>query len=62
MSSPVPAGSSLEELVPDPDEGALLAAADRHPVQWAFETATVTAASNLIEELQRAANPAVLAA
>jgi hypothetical protein len=37
-------------------------ASERHSVQWAFETGSVTAASNLIEELQRATNAAVLAA
>jgi hypothetical protein len=50
------------ELVSSPSEETLRDASARHTIQWAFETGTVTAASNLIEELQRATNPAVLAA
>lgn len=56
MSSPVQA------LVSDPNAAALREAAERHSIQWAFETGAVTAAANLIEELQRATNTAVVAA
>ncbi len=56
MSSPAQA------LVSNPGEEALRDAGERHSVQWAFETGTVSAASNLIEELQRTTAAAVLAA
>jgi hypothetical protein len=56
MSTPSPA------LVPDPSAETLQGVRQGHGVQWAFERATVTAASNLIEELQRTTNAAVLAA
>jgi hypothetical protein len=56
MSSPAPA------LVPNPTAEILSDITERQATQWAFEIGTVTAASNLIEELQRATNTAVLAA
>lgn len=53
---------SSDIVVPDPDAQTLADFAERHATAWAFEQASVSAASRLILELQRATTTAVLAA